>query len=79
MSKIGQYYLELTEADMNGKYDVLPEIGNSIPLTKAEVTFKKKFEYRVKTVVKYLGRNLMWTEFDDIRETLIKEREEFGW
>ena len=76
MSKIGQYYLELTEADMNGNYDVLPEIGKSIPLTKAEIAFKRKFEYRVKTVVKYLGRHLMWTEFQDIHDTLKAELEE---
>ena len=76
MSKIGQYYLELTEADMSGDYDVLPEIGKTMPLTKAEIAFKRKFEYRVKTVVKYLGRNLLWTEFNDIHETLTKELEE---
>ena len=37
MSKIGQYYLELTEADTSGEYDVLPEIGKSIPLTNSEL------------------------------------------
>ena len=76
MSKIKRYLMELEESDMAGNFEFNVDPSISRPLTKKEIAFKKKFEYRVKTTSKYLGRNVNAGEFQAIHDTLTIELEE---
>lgn len=56
-----------------GNYPIDIDIDSSRPLTKKEIAFKKKLAYRLKTVSKFLGRNVTANEFNDIHLTLSLE------